>query len=473
MSKQSSLSHLYFIGIAGHAMSGLAVAAKQKGYRVSGVAVGAYPPSTDVLAAAGIHWHDQYSADHIEVDMTVVLANAITAENVELRRAQELDIKILSFPELLEEWTAKQKRIVVAGTHGKTTTATMIAWMADQAGKPVDFMMGMSSINFGVSARHTDASVVVLEGDEYASSVLDQSSKFSHYHPDVLIVTSLEWDHPDLFPEFSLMQQRFVELVEQMPVDGLLIANADEATVKDLATHAPCPVVYYSAQAVSAEYMAHRLEYGRTETRFAYLSHGRDHGTVRLSLAGEHNVSNALVALAAAEWLAIPFSSVVTGLLSFKGAKRRFELAGEVNGVTVLDDYAHHPSEVAATLAAARHRYPDGKVWAFFLPHTYSRTKALLPHFATAFNQADVVMVGEIEGAREQRSASTVTAADVLQRLPRGAQQLRYILDPAQARHMIVDNVTEGDVVVCMSVSGADNLAGKVVKALEKRWPGV
>jgi UDP-N-acetylmuramate--L-alanine ligase len=463
---------LYFIGVAGHAMSGLAVAAKRKGYEVSGVAVNAYPPGTDVLAAAGIHFYETYDVEHVQPDMTIVLANAITSDNVELNRALELELTILSFPELIEQWAVKQRRVVVAGTHGKTTTATMIAWLLESAGMPVDFMMGMSSQNFGMSARHTDAPVVVLEGDEYSSSVLDSASKFSHYHPDILVVTSLEWDHPDLFPEFAMMKERFRELVGGMPADGLLVLNADAPDVMALQDVATCRVETYSSNGQPATHMAQDIAYSRQQTGFGWLVRGEVHGTMQTQLAGEHNVSNCLAALAVAKELSVPIAAAAEGLLSFTGAKRRFELVGEVNEVTVIDDYAHHPTEIGATLSAARRRFPDARIWAFFLPHTYSRTQAMLPYFAPAFISADVVIVGDIEGAREQTGDGEVTAADVLARLPRHGSQVHYQLDPVAARHLIVEHVASGDVVVCMSVSGAHDLAQQIIAHLQRRWPG-
>ena len=468
----NEIKKLYFMGIAGHAMSGLAIAAKQKGMSVTGVAVGAYPPTPALLSEAGIHFYTEYDVEHIEPDMTIILANAITKDNIELVRALELGLEILSFPALLEKWTADQRRIVVAGTHGKTTTATLIAWLMESADRPVDFMLGMGSQNFGTSVRHQDAPVVVLEGDEYSSSALDDASKFSYYHPDILVVTSLEWDHPDLFPEIELMKQRFVELISSMAKNSLLVLNADAPEVMALGEHAKGRVVTYSSEGASSTHMARNREYGRRETTFEWLAEGEDKGLLHTLLAGSHNVANSLGALAVSDELELPLESIAAGLLSFTGAKRRFELVGEVNDISVIDDYAHHPTEIAATLAAARNRFPDARIWAYFMPHTFSRTRAMLPHFASAFVSADVVIVGDIDGARESAGENEVTAADVLAQLPRHAPQLRYQLDPASARHMIVENVAAGDAVICMSVNGANNLAGQIVERLQRRWPG-
>lgn len=460
--------HLYFLGIAGHAMSGLAIAAKSKGMEVSGVGVGAYPPATDALTHAGIHFYGEYDAEHIQPGMTVVLANAIGPENVELRRAQKMSLRVLSFPALLEEWTKNQKRIVVAGTHGKTTTTTLIAWLLHSAGQPVDFMIGMPSINFGASVQHTGAATIVIEGDEYSASQIDDQSKFAFYHPDVLVITSFEWDHPDLFPEIGLMRTRYEDLIAGLSGDGLLVANADSHEVLALAEKAPCRVVTYSVTGQSSDYQAYDVEYDRTETHFKWRHDGQERAPLTTVLAGSHNVANIMGAIAALDG-SVDFEAMAEGLLSFLGARRRFELVGEENGVVIIDDYAHHPSEVAATLMAAKRRYPGSRIWAFFLPHTYSRTRALLSEFATAFASADVVLIGEIEASREAGQEATVTASDVVAQLPRNAKQLHYEVDIPRARQLLVENVEEGDVVVCMSVSGANKLAERVLEGLRER----
>jgi UDP-N-acetylmuramate--L-alanine ligase len=460
----------YFLGIAGQAMSGLAVAAKHKGYIVTGVAVGAYPPATDALEEAGIHFYPTYDKSHIQQNMTVILGNGIAVDNEELLESQRLKLNIQSFPELLEDWTAHQDRIVVAGTHGKTTTTTMIAWLLQSAGREVDFMTGMASHDFAVSVRHQGAPVVVIEGDEYATSNLNRRSKFEYYHPQTLVITSLEWDHPDLFPTFDLLRQRFEQLVASLPTDGLLVANADDSQVMALAQHAPCKVITFSTQGI-ADYQAKNILFEPHQTRFTWWQKGQDRGEFTISLAGVHNVANVLAALAAVDAMQLPVAFIAKGLLSFVGAKRRFEVVGVINGVTIIDDYAHHPTEVAATLAAARLRYPGARVWAFFTPHTYSRTSALLTSYATAFISADFVLLSEVEAAREVKQLGDVGMADVLAQLPKQTAQVHYLVDPPQARQLLVENVSEGDVVVCMSVSGANNLALSVVAGLKKRWP--
>jgi UDP-N-acetylmuramate--alanine ligase len=284
------------------------------------------------------------------------------------------------------------------------------------------------------------------------------------------VVTSLEWDHPDLFPSFDLLQQRFKRLVAELPAEGLLVVNADDRQALALTSLAPCRVITFSVNGEEANYQARRIQFDSHQTRFEWWRNGEQIGEMVTGLAGIHNVANALSALAAIEQLDIPTTALAQGLASFRGAKRRFDVVGTVNDVTIIDDYAHHPTEVAATLAAARLRYPQARLWAFFAPHTYSRTAALLPEFATAFAAADVVLLSEVEAARETSQANKVSIADVAAQLPRHASQVHYVVDPPRAKKLLLDNLAPGDVVVCMSVSGAHQLAQSIVDGLRQQW---
>jgi UDP-N-acetylmuramate--L-alanine ligase len=460
---------LYFLGIAGQTMSGLAVAAKHQGYVVSGVDAGAYPPATDALDAAGIHYYTSYGADHIDQSCTIVLGNAIPEDNLELLEAKKKNIPIVSYPELVERLTKKQERIVVCGTHGKTTTSTLLAWILEVAGGKPDFILGMQGANLGTSVRMDGGKIIVIEGDEYASSALDHRSKFDFYHPNHLIITSLEWDHPDLFPNFASVEQRFEQLIKQLPKDARIIACWDDVGVRTLLQKINMTPIWYGLSD-GAAWQAKEVEFLPTETSFYLYRNEERLQHVSIPLAGEHNVRNTLAALALLEPFHVSAKDLAQGLLSFAGAQRRFEFIGEAHGVRVYDDYAHHPTEVAATLQAARSRYPHGRLWAFFVPHTYSRTLALLNEYAEAFRLAEFVLIGELEAAREQDKEQSVSSEDVVAMVKKFHNQVHYVVDPEQAKHMLIDNVEPGDTVVCMSVSGVHSFAGDLVENLRARW---
>lgn len=459
----------YFLGIAGQVMSGLAVAMKRAGHSVSGVAVNAYPPATDTLDQAGIHYHTSYDLDHVDDDQVVVLGNGIAPDNIELVEAQRRGSTIVSFPQLLEHLHHTERRIVVAGSHGKTTTTTLISWLLQAAGLNPDFVIGMVSRNFGQSVRLEQSQVMVLEGDEYTASMLDATSKFMYYHPDILVVTSLEWDHPDVFASFTEVQTRFRQLIDQLPAQALIIGCRDDHHVVELLEQSGRSVVWYGL-ADGADWQARQIEFGPRETSFDLMVDSIWQCRLTMPLTGDHNVRNTLAALVAISTWNLDWDDLARGLGTFAGAARRFELVGQVGQITVIDDYAHHPTEVTATLQGARARYPTGRLWAFYVPHTYSRTAALLEAYGQAFAQADVVVLGQIEAAREVATEATIRSEDVAQQISQWHQQLHYLADIDQARRLIVESVQPGDVVVCMSVSGANRFAQRLVEDLEQRW---
>jgi UDP-N-acetylmuramate: L-alanyl-gamma-D-glutamyl-meso-diaminopimelate ligase len=463
------MQHLYFLGIAGQTMSGLAIASKKAGYLVSGVDGVAYPPTTTALDEAGIDYFTRYAAGHITEEMTIVLGNAIPKDNVELQQAVAMNVPILSFPQLIEQLTQHQHRIVVAGTHGKTTTTTLIAWLLESAGQSPDVIIGMASPLFGGSARLQGAAKVVIEGDEYSSSDLDKASKFLYYHPDVLVLTSLEFDHPDMFADMAAMEAAYRHLLEDLSSEATIVACGDDARLMSLLKKSGKKAITYGVNEQS-DWQARNIHFGPNETSFDVY-----HGEVRqerwtMQLAGEHNVLNALAALIVAEIEQVTTLDMANGLLGFAGASRRFEVAGEVNNITVIDDYAHHPTAVAVTLQAARQRYPKGKLWAYFKPHTYSRTSALLEEFAKALMAADYVLLSEVDAARESGQEVTVTANDLAERIGAAGTSMHHVVSNAAGQKLLLDNLQPGDTVVCMSVSGLKDTMHQLVEDLRLKW---
>lgn len=452
--------HIHILGITGHAMRGVALALKERGYVVTGTDPNAYSPGTDWLDAQGIRWWREPSISHLEGVGVVVLGGGVAIDQLELIEAQKLGIKITSYPELVGELIKDSKRLVVTGTHGKTTTTSMLAWILECAGRQPDFLIGIKPNNFDSSVRLRGSKVTVLEGDEYRSSSLDMQSKFIYYKPNVVIITSIEHDHPDLFPDLQSVERRFKDLVEALPRSGRLYVCADNQAVVEVAANSAAPLSTYGA---AGEWQAQDISYLPDGIVYKLVRHNEALGMIHLPLYGLHNVLNSLAAAAVALNENVSFDELKLALLTFTGASRRFERVSAVGAnVTVIDDYAHHPTEVAATVAAAKKHF-DGRVIAIFRPHTYSRTQALLGEFQDAFRQTDQAYIVPIEGARE-RGESTVSGADIAA----GAGE-KVIYEPERAKliNEVLGFVKTGDVVLCMSVNGYDGFAQELALLLQ------
>jgi UDP-N-acetylmuramate: L-alanyl-gamma-D-glutamyl-meso-diaminopimelate ligase len=472
--------HVHFLGIAGYAVSGAALMAQQLGYTVTGSDEDAYPPTTEVLTAAGISWKNHHAAENLDLSGApdlVVVGNQVRAGNVEWEAAVARGLPITSEAEFYAELTRERLRIAVCGTHGKTTTASLAAWMLESAGMAPGFRLGTTSRDFGASARLGDGAPFVFEGDEYTTAPWDPRPKFLHIHPQLACVTRLELDHPDVFPSFEAYRAPFVELVRGMPRDGTLLLCADDAACLALGAHAACPVETYSTAGAAADWTAAGVETaehpgssGLRDQRFAVRGPGDVDLRVTLPLPGAHNRQNAIAALALATHAGADPARCATACADFRGPSRRFEIVASVDGVAVVDDYAHHPTEVAATVAAARSRFASVRqLIALYVPHTYSRTLALLEQYATSFTGADLVLLGPIEPARERHLAHTVSTEDVAAQARRSAGDVRVVATPEEAILVIAETAQRGDVVLCMSVRGFDDIARRTVAALEAR----
>jgi UDP-N-acetylmuramate: L-alanyl-gamma-D-glutamyl-meso-diaminopimelate ligase len=465
--------HVHFLGICGYAVSGAALVAKQLGYLVTGSDEDAYPPTTDTLTAAGIAWvnhHDPANLDMAGTPDLVVVGNQVRDGNVEWAAAAARGLPIVSEPEFWTELTGDRLRIAVCGTHGKTTTASLLAWMLECAGMSPGFRLGTTSRDFGATARLGEGRPFVFEGDEYTTAPWDPRPKFLHTHPFAACVTRLELDHPDVYPTFAAYRAPFVQLAREMPRDGVLALCADDPECVRLAEQAACRVVLYGA-AENADWRPHlnATDADGAQTFTIWRRDGVEMPQVSLALPGWHNVLNASAALILADAAGADMQRCVEACATFKGASRRFEVLGAAGGVTVVDDYAHHPTEVAATVQAGRQRFPaPARLIAVYVPHTYSRTLALLDDYRQVFRGADVLLLGPIEPARERHLAHTVSIEDVAARVE-GVPDVRVVQGSDAALQSIVATAKPGDAVLCMSVRGFDDLAKRTLRALQER----
>ncbi len=451
---------LHFLGIAGSTMSGLAAAMAKRGDIVTGTDPAAYPPATDWLDEQGITWWREPNSSHLDGVDRVVMSGGTALDDVELVAAQERGLPIQSYAALMGELIAGKRQIVVAGTHGKTTTTSLIAWLLESAGRHPDFLVGIQPNNFDSSVRLKGSEVVVLEGDEYKASSLDERSKFSYYRPTTLVMTSLEMDHPDLFKDIGEIRQRFVELVKTVSPTGQVLSADDSAELKTVAEAARCPVESYGE---SGDWQATGLRFEPTGLAFDVQHTGAWVGHFAVPLYGRHNVMNATAAIAVATSEGLSAEEVQTGLASFTGATRRFAVVSAPRAeVTVIDDYAHHPTEIATTIEAAKLHF-GGRVIAVVRPHTYSRVKELLEGYRQAVATADMSFVTDIEGAREKELAATVSGEDIARN---NGEHVIFEPDRARLVEKIVVEAQPGDVVLCMTVSGYDGLAAELAEKL-------
>lgn len=446
--------HLHFLGIGGHTMRGLALAARELGYMVTGTDEGAYPPGSDWLDEHQFTWWRKPAVTHLKGVDEIIVSGHIQPEHRELVAARQQGIPVRSFPELVAELTARARRIVVAGTHGKTTTTSLIAWILEAAGRHPDFLVGIAPHNFGSSVRLAGATVAVIEGDEYRSSQLDDVPKFLHYRPDVLVVTSIEMDHPDFFKDIDAVTERFQELAQAMSKTGRLLYWEGSEIARGLTKRFPGEHQGYGL--ADADWTAEHVRFEAEGLRFTLKHHREVLGELAVPLFGEHNVLNAIVAVAVALDEGIPFDVVQRALEEFRGTTRRFDRVTEPGDpVIVLDDYAHHPTEVQTTIRAAKLHFP-GRVIAVYKPHTYSRTKKLLKEYQQAFGDADLAFITEIESAREQGQRPAVSGADIAQR---AGKSVRYVAKRKDLLEAVAKAARHGDTILCMSVNGNQGFA--------------
>ncbi len=465
------MPHAHFLGICGYAVSGLALIAKERGFQVSGSDEDAYPPTTDLITAAGIPWRDGHHPDNLRrwgLPDVVIQGNQVRIDNPEALAARDLGLRVVSEPEFYYELTRDRLRIAVCGTHGKTTTASLIAWMLEVAGRSPGYRLGITAKNFGRAAALGSGREFVFEGDEYTTSAEDARPKFYHFHPQIAVLTNVELDHPDVYPDLERYRAAFDLLPRGLPKEGLLVVCAEDALAMEVARAAQCPVQTYATELPEADWKAPEPRYQPDFTWFT-IYHQRDRfADVQTRLPGAHNVLNCLAATATAAHLGVDATSITQALASFRGASRRFDLVGERRGVIVIDDYAHHPTEVQANIAAARSRYRHGRVITIYIPHTFSRTRVLLHAYPDAFAGAALALIGPIEPARERHLAHTVSSDDLVKVLHRVLPAER--VDSAEeAATRAAGAAGPGDVVLCMSVRGFDDVAQKVLAALNAR----
>jgi UDP-N-acetylmuramate--alanine ligase len=456
--------HIHFVGIAGVGISAIARVMLERGFVVSGSDLNG-GPLADALAAEGATVYRGHDAEYVRGADAVVHSSAVPEDNPELVEARAGGVPVFRRAEFLPLVLEDRLSVAVAGTHGKSTTSGMIAYLLTKAGLEPGFIVGGVVPDLGANARAGKGPIFVVEADEY-------DDMFMGTCPRMAVITNIEYDHPDLFADRGAVAAAFARFVLLLPEDGLLVACADDLAARALGNMwraAGRPALLYGLEAGRADWRGVGLgvnEGGGMD--FVVRGRGRVLGSARIKLPGAHNVRNALAALAVADYFGLTFEEAETALQDFSGVSRRFEVRGQASGVIVIDDYAHHPTAIRATLAAARARYPGRTLWAAWQPHTYSRTGALLDGFAGAFGDADRVIVTDIYRARE-RDTLGVSAEDVVSRMA----DHPWVKHVRGALPGVVDELMAGlvgnDVVVVMSAGDAVEVSRMLLERLKAR----
>ena len=462
------MTHVHFIGIGGSGLSAIARLLLESGYTVSG-SDRALTPFAEEVRKAGATVYVGHHPRNLTGAEWVVRSSAIGDDNPEVKAAKLAGTPVYKRADFLGRLMEDKTGIAIAGTHGKTTTTAMTAWVLSMLGRDPSFIVGGVINNLGVNAHAGRGKAFVIEADEY-------DNMFLGLKPQIAVVTSIEHDHPDVFPTLESMYHAFEKFVGLLPAEGTLIVCAEDAGAAALIPYVRKEgrnVISYGVQGdmtintplwIQARDIAANDRGGYDFTAVTNMA-SKTSASVKVSLQvpGEHNVRNALAVLAVIGVLGLSRKKAAQALGEFTGTGRRFELRGEVNGIHIIDDYAHHPTEIRATLSGARARFPQARIWAVWQPHTYSRTKTLFLDFARAFKDADQVIVTEVYAAREPKQE--FTSAEVVSAMPH--LSARYIATLPEVAEHLLKNLQPGDVVLVLSAGDADEVSTNVLKGLQ------
>ena len=464
-------AHFHLSGIGGSAMTPLAGMLAESGHRVTGSDAGVYPPASTLLDSLGIRWTNGFDAANLEpAPDVVVLGNALSRGNPEVEAVLDRKIPYRSLPQTVEEFfLPDHDSLVVTGTHGKTTTTSMLSWILHHAGRKPNFLIGGIAENFGRSFGLGGGSEFVLEGDEYDSAFFDKAPKFLHYHPKEVIITSLEFDHADIYENLAAIELQFRRMVNLVPRSGKIVAWGESETVRGVLQKAFCPVETYGFTP-GMDWLVGDLEIADGETRFRVSRNGSEVARVSMSLAGRHNVLNAMAAIAIAHGRGVAGEAIAGAMASFRGVLRRLEVKGESSGVLVVDDFAHHPTAIHATIDAARHRWPGRRVWAVFEPRSNTmRRRIFEDDLAASLATADAALIGAVNRANLLSDEERMSPARVLLAIRSAGRKAEGFDSAEEIAEYLAGETRPGDLVLVMSNGSFDGLCGKLLGKLQER----
>jgi UDP-N-acetylmuramate: L-alanyl-gamma-D-glutamyl-meso-diaminopimelate ligase len=454
----SEIRRFHLVPVGGTAMVPLAALLAEEGHRVTGSDRALYPPMSTLLEKLGIPVAQGFAPGHVPDDCdTVVVGNAALRDNVEAAEAARRGLSVLSLPQAVRRHLLPGKTsVVITGTHGKTTTSALTAWLLLDSGRDPGFLVGGEMKNLGRGYRRGKGPHFVLEGDEYNAAFFDRGPKFLHYEPRHLFVGNIEYDHADLYPDLASVIEAFRQVVRLVPSEGVVVVNADDPRVAALASNAAPSVVRVSLDEPGADFSARDVAFRPEGTEFTLLEAGLPTARLASPLLGLHNVRNALGAIALVRGLGLSISEIARALPRFAGVRRRMEVKGEKNGILVVDDFAHHPTAVLGTIAAAHARFPGRRLWALFEPRSNTAGRKMFEEeYAEAFAQADALVVAPVFHAQRLGPDNQIDRAALVRRFSAGGARPAFAPEAIEEIPEILRREARpGDVLLLMS-SGA------------------
>jgi UDP-N-acetylmuramate: L-alanyl-gamma-D-glutamyl-meso-diaminopimelate ligase len=464
--------HIHLIGICGTAMASLAGMLQERSFRVTGSDAAAYPPMSTFLESLGIPVAQPFAESNLNPrpDL-VVVGNALSRGNVELERVLDERLPFCSLPQILhDEFLVGKEVLVVAGTHGKTTTTSMLAWIFETAGLRPSFLIGGIAENFGRSFGLGEGKHFILEGDEYDTAFFDKGPKFLHYFPDSLILTSVEFDHADIYKDLDAVETAFKRLVNLVPRRGRIVAfdsgDTSSASLNRCVQKAFCPVERYGASN-RASWKIANLKLGEDRTSWSVLRDGKHWADFEFPLGGEYNVWNATAAAALGANYEISKDVLAKALKTFRSVKRRLEVKAQVNGITIIDDFAHHPTAIEQTILALRARYPKSRLWVVLEPRSNTmRRNVLQDALSRSLALADQVVIAAIFKSEAIPEAERLDLRRVIDEIQKRGRQARIFADADAIVNAIAPELRERDVVAILSNGGFGDIYEKLPQRL-------
>ena len=438
------IKSVHFVGICGTAMASVAAMCREVGHTVTGSDENVYPPMSTFLESRGIQILQGYGEANLDHrPELIVIGNAMKRGTPEVERALDERLNCCSLPELVREFFIRGKHsVVIAGTHGKTTTTSLLAWLLESAGKSPSFLIGGIPTNFGAGARLGTGPHFIIEGDEYDTAFFDKRSKFVHYLPDTVILNNIEFDHADIFSDLAAVKRAFRQLVAVVPRRGLIIANRDDANVREVVAGAQCRVRYFGLP---------------------------DFPGYQIPLAGEHNQRNAAAVAVCASELGLSREQIQAGFNSFTGIKRRMEVRGEAAGITVLDDFAHHPTAIVETIRAIRQKYPHRRLWVLFEPRSNTtRRNVFQQELSESLALADGVFVARVDRLNELPEAERLNPEQVVAEIRKQGKPAEYLANAEAILNSLTPQLHIGDVVAVFSNGKFDSIHDKLLTRLRQ-----
>ncbi len=462
---------IYLLAIGGTAMASLAALLKHKGYQVSGSDSGIYPPMSDFLAEQEIEVFTGFDPAHLDpAPDLVVVGNVISRGNVEIEEILDRRIPYMSLPDALREFCIRGHRsIVVTGTHGKTTTTALIAWIFQSAGRDPSFLVGGIPNNFGRGFQSGSGQEIILEGDEYDSAYFDKAAKFLRYMPDVGVINNIEYDHADIYSNLDEIIVAFRRFVNLIPRSGLLVSCADYETVRAVSARAFCPVETFGFSA-EALWQPRAVTVTGRGLKFGVVRAGEFLGEVEIALSGEHNVRNVLAAVAVAQHAGIDFSAVRSALDSFSGIRRRLEFKGTAGGVSIYDDFGHHPTAILETLQGFRRQNPEARIWALFEPRSATTRRSVFQkEMVEAFAKADAALIAPVDRPDKAPAGEVFSTEMLAADLRLKGREALAVSSVDEMVSYLLAHLRPGDVVITFSNGPFGGIHNKLLQELQKK----